>query len=147
MLKKTNFNLLLWKWSQRITNSRTTQVCAECKASLSSLMRVGHKNKTNGPTDNKQRNKTAHTEIWGRLMWCRSQGEAMLGSTYLLRIVTPNLPEVIRPRFLKKKDAREETQLSVKHWFQQEIELFVVFFSCHVHSLMCFILHRFTQIY
>lgn len=68
-------------------------------------------------------------------MWCQSQGEATLGSTYLLGIITPNLPEVIRPRFLKKEDPREETQLSVKHLFQQEIQLFVVLFPVtYTHS-------------
>lgn len=110
-------------------------------------MRVGHKNKTNQPIDNKQRNKTAHTEIWGRLMWCRSQGEAMLGSTYLLGIVTPNLPEVIRPRFLKKRGCqRGDTAVSQTLVSTGNRALCGVF-SCHVHSLMCFILHRFTWIY
>lgn len=58
----------------------------------------------------------------------------------------------------KKEDAREETQLSVKHWFQQEIELFVVFFPVtYTHSCvssctdspgftdvihLCLLLHR-----
>lgn len=71
----------------------------------------------------------------------------------------------------KKEDPRDETQLSVKHWFQQEAQLFMGLFPVmHTHScvscctdslwftfvhslvfivaqtLLCFLLHRLTSV-